>query len=653
MQEIQLKTQTVFTSLSNETRGQLKAVIIAAGDGSRLGAYTGNKPKCLIRIHGLSIIDRIILLARKSGLKEFIIVTGYEASVLKQELGDGNKHGVSIQYVHNGEWEKENGLSVYRARELVGDEFILLMSDHLFDPGTLKKLKKRFLQENECILAVDRDIKRVFDLEDATKVRCEGNTIMDVGKEIQDFNAIDTGMFRCNRTIFTALEECFKEGQYTLGAAVKRLAGKGLLRAIDVEGNFWHDIDTKADIKNVKKQYLENLNKRTDGPVSRWINRPLSTRLSGFLARYRITPNQISIVSFLLTVFAAIFFTITGHFWLFLAGCSAQLASIIDGCDGEIARLKFMDSQSGGYLDTVLDRFGDGLIITGMTVGLGWNMTGLLPWITGFFALNGTLLTSYTAIKNDELIKQQVSTGKTSLRWGRDSRMFMIFIGAITNQIFLVLVILALAGNIAAIERLIVIFRYESRMEQRLPGAWDEILQVISQSVIEEDYGHALSTVEVVKRLSSNPPDALLVAALSHDIERSLPGEKVKREDFADYDQFKEAHAANSAIIVKDILAKHDLPPAFINKVGDLIEAHEFGGNQDEDLLCTADTLSFFTHNLPYYLKRNGVAKTAELVKWKLNRITLPKRHGRMLNENDKGDGKRQIVTGQHVNYNR
>ncbi|KKM27582.1 hypothetical protein LCGC14_1573260, partial [marine sediment metagenome] len=84
----------------------MKALIIAAGEGSRLRNLTKDKPKPLVRLLGLSLVERVILTAKEVGIDEFIIVIGYLGERIKEKLGDGNRYGVKITYIENREWER-------------------------------------------------------------------------------------------------------------------------------------------------------------------------------------------------------------------------------------------------------------------------------------------------------------------------------------------------------------------------------------------------------------------------------------------------------------------------------------------------------------------------------------------------------------------
>ena len=144
----------------------MKALILAAGMGRRLSQ---TKPKPLTTFLGYTLIERAILSVREHGITDFVIVVGYKSNEIKKYLGSGKRLKVKIKYVSNPEWKKENGLSVLKAKEIIGnEEFILLMSDHVFDSEVLEKLLSN--KSKKCILLIDRNVDEVFDKDDATKL---------------------------------------------------------------------------------------------------------------------------------------------------------------------------------------------------------------------------------------------------------------------------------------------------------------------------------------------------------------------------------------------------------------------------------------------------------------------------------------------------
>ena len=433
----------------------MKALIIAAGQGTRLRPVGDTKP--LVSLLGLGLIERVILTAKKSGIKEFCIVTGYNGEKIRGQLSNGKKYGVKIQYVQNDQWTKGNAISVLKARDHFKKEsFVLLMADHNYDHRILNRLLKTKIEKDECILCVDKNPGDHLNIDDATKVRTVDNRIEAIGKDLSDYNCIDTGIFICNPVIFDALEQSISKGDEGLSGGIKILAQRHKMRCMQLEDNFWIDVDDKTDRKNAELLICNKLKKNTDGPVSKILNRPISLRISKLLLKTGITPNQISVLSTIIGLIGASFFFNGEYFYLILGGIIIHIHSIVDGCDGEVARLKLRQSKYGGWLDSVLDRYVDAAVILGLVYGY-WSVNGdITIWVIGFFALIGSFLNSYTSDKYDSIFKDGEMEKSSKFRMGRDVRLLLITIGALTNQIPVMLIILAVIANFEALRRLIV-----------------------------------------------------------------------------------------------------------------------------------------------------------------------------------------------------
>ena len=431
----------------------MKALIIAAGLGSRM--YTVGDTKPLVSLLGLNLIERVILTAKKSGIKEFCIVTGYNGEKIREQLSDGKKHGVKIQYIQNDQWTKGNAFSVLKAKNYFKKPFVLLMADHNYDHRILDRLLKTKIGKDECILCVDNNPKDHLNIDDATKVLTIDHRIETIGKNLSDYNCIDTGIFICNPVIFDALEESISKGDEGLSGGVNVLAQRNKMRYLRLADNFWIDIDDKTDLKNAERFLCSELKKDTDGPVSMILNRPISLRISKVLLKTGITPNQISVLSFIVGLAGASLFFFGEYFYLILGGIIIHIHSIVDGCDGEIARLKLRRTKYGGYLDSFLDRYVDAAIILGLTYGY-WSISGdSTIWIIGFAAIIGSFINTYTGEKYDSIFKIRNGTRRINFRIGRDVRLLIIVVGALTNQIPILLIIVAVLANFEAIRRLI------------------------------------------------------------------------------------------------------------------------------------------------------------------------------------------------------
>lgn len=231
----------------------MKCLIIAAGMGSRLAGRTGSKP--LLEVGGRPLIERVILAARQAGVSEHVVVTGHAAEAVEDHLrGFSRKEGIEIAFVRNDEWRKENGLSVYKARELAGDRFILSMSDHIFDPAIFGDLARLPLSDDATVLAVDSSIEgnAYVDMDDVTRVLVEGGKIRAIGKSLPEYNAFDTGLFLCTPAIFRALEESQRAGDFTLSGGIRILAAAGKAGVMDIGGRHWIDVDDEKALEKAE-----------------------------------------------------------------------------------------------------------------------------------------------------------------------------------------------------------------------------------------------------------------------------------------------------------------------------------------------------------------------------------------------------------------
>jgi phosphatidylglycerophosphate synthase len=132
----------------------------------------------------------------------------------------------------------------------------------------------------------------------------------------------------------------------------------------------WRHLGKFEDIQASEKAFARHLGKPQDGIVSRLINRPISRTVTRFLLRYEITPAAWTL-SMLVLPIASYFVMLRGDYIAFLLGVAIfQIYSILDGCDGEIARAKYLESEKGGMLDTWTDIFGGFIFILGLGAGL-------------------------------------------------------------------------------------------------------------------------------------------------------------------------------------------------------------------------------------------------------------------------------------------
>ncbi len=136
------------------------------------------------------------------------------------------------------------------------------------------------------------------------------------------------------------------------------------------DNRLWRPIWLKDDIARAERDFLRGAGKSQDGLVSRFLNRPISRSVTRFLLRYPISPTQWTVAIFVLPVISFFLLQLGDYGAILLGTALFQLFSILDGCDGEIARAKYSESEAGGRLDHVCDQAGNILFLVGLGLGL-------------------------------------------------------------------------------------------------------------------------------------------------------------------------------------------------------------------------------------------------------------------------------------------
>ena len=232
----------------------MKAIILAAGVGSRLFAPDKQGSKVLLPVGGGAVIDYTLNAFALCDLTDLAIVVGYDGAGVKRWVGDGSRFGLRVEYIHNPEYLLGNAVSLYAARFFVKDEtFILSMADHMVSPELIRRIVD--FPESSNVLGVDFD-PSPLEAEEGTRVKVESGVVKNIGKGLNDWNGIDTGVFRLNPAVFGALEHITstnKRHEYQLSEAIQRMVDSDhTLFTCDVSGVFWQDIDTRDDLDLVR-----------------------------------------------------------------------------------------------------------------------------------------------------------------------------------------------------------------------------------------------------------------------------------------------------------------------------------------------------------------------------------------------------------------
>ena len=234
----------------------MKGVNVAAGLGLRLSPLTENCPKPLLPVQGRPLIDHTIEAFARAGFEELGIVLGHNEAMLACYLRESSNHGIAVCCLHNEQYQRGNGTSIYAARVFVGNEpFVVSMADHLISPQILSALLARPCDSH--ILCVDRETRDGPTLDDSTKVWLDTQgCVRRIGKRLKQWHAVDVGVFLFQPRVFSHIKDLpvRADGRCSITSVVQYMIACGdQLHTCDVSGAFWLDVDTPDDLVRARR----------------------------------------------------------------------------------------------------------------------------------------------------------------------------------------------------------------------------------------------------------------------------------------------------------------------------------------------------------------------------------------------------------------
>jgi choline kinase len=229
----------------------MHALILAAGDGDRLHPLTDGLPKPLLKVGGRPIIRHVLDGLVDAGVHDAAIVVGYHGAQIRDALEGAQPRGMALRFVENPAYDLGNARSIWAARHSMPRDrcFVLAMGDHLVEPALTGALVAG--ADGRCRLAVDRAAPGDPRADEATRARVRDGRVVDLGKALDEWNALDTGVFWCTPRLFGAITPDLRDGE--AGAVFASLARAGELDAVDVTGRRWIDIDTADDLRAAER----------------------------------------------------------------------------------------------------------------------------------------------------------------------------------------------------------------------------------------------------------------------------------------------------------------------------------------------------------------------------------------------------------------
>ena len=241
----------------------MKAVILAAGQGTRIRSVHGERPKCLIEVDESTILDHQLEALSLAGINDVAIVVGYEKEQIIQHVTHGNRaNRQKIHFIENRSFALTNNIySLWLALEwLSGDSFVCLNADVIFDPEILRSA----IRANAPISMIVDPLWR----DETMKVIIAGNRVLRMSKKIsrEDFSGTYIGITVFSRaiqkTFFSRMDDLISRGQLNqfFNVAVQELADEGVhVGYTSTDGLPWAEIDDPLDLSFAQQSVFPQL----------------------------------------------------------------------------------------------------------------------------------------------------------------------------------------------------------------------------------------------------------------------------------------------------------------------------------------------------------------------------------------------------------
>ncbi len=233
----------------------MKAVILAAGQGTRMGPLTRNRPKVMLPVANMPLLSHVILSARDAGIREFVLVVGFGQEIIKQYFGDGSSLDVSIEYAHQEE-QLGTADAVRSAKDFVKDRFLMLNGDVIVNSAHIKNMVK---QSRDVVMTA----RRVDNPSEFGVLEVEDDRVLRIIEkpEKTPTNLANAGIYVFPLAIFDAINKTALSArkEYEITESLQLLIDGGMdVGFLTLSGN-WLDIGRPWDLLDANEYFLSCL----------------------------------------------------------------------------------------------------------------------------------------------------------------------------------------------------------------------------------------------------------------------------------------------------------------------------------------------------------------------------------------------------------
>jgi len=247
----------------------VKAVVLAAGEGTRMWPLAATKPKHLLPVAGKPIISYLLQALADNSVREAIVVVGYMGEQVASALGDGASYGLSIEYINQPRWTG-TASAIKITHDAVGDDpFLAIYGDLWVSPSAIQAVVEKS-QESSKVMG----IVRVENPAEFGVVTLHGERVAAIREKPSNSRRsegwVNSGIYILDREVFEAIEKTTKSkrAEYELTSSLQHLIDEGKeVRSAVIAREDWMDIGRPWDLLEANERALANLPHRVNGIV--------------------------------------------------------------------------------------------------------------------------------------------------------------------------------------------------------------------------------------------------------------------------------------------------------------------------------------------------------------------------------------------------
>jgi len=363
-------------------------------------------------VGGLSLFQRTILTLQRGGISRFIVLAGDETEALQRQLRADERIRAEVRWLPVLEFSPGDPRTWEIFPGLFGASYLVVGAAAVF-PASLVERVQQEARVGEPLVVVRVSKPQQKDAPPTLALPLEGGGMG--GGDVRTLSAVVLSKGESGGVVITletpatptldvdlvVIPEGFTasgwatshDSPYPMHAALERAIRQGQGRVLPLGSDWYQDVCAEglAGPDEAERQLLRSLKGGLEGFVDRHFNRRCSRWITRWLVRTPLTPNGVTVLATAVGVLASVAFGVGGYAGGIIGALLFQLSAILDCCDGEVARLKFMESAFGEQLDVVLDN----VVHIALYAGIAWasyeDNWGPVALLLGGFAMLGNV----------------------------------------------------------------------------------------------------------------------------------------------------------------------------------------------------------------------------------------------------------------------